>query len=212
MLFRSQGTLVRLNAALAGLKFTPTTGFAGSASIGTTYEDLAIAQTTTATTAVSVVVPASKPTIKIEAPKLGTLGKAVAFEILATDTNATARTAAYQFSISFGDGTPIKTVTSKSPLVFTHVFARAGTYTVAAIARDEYGHTSAVVSVTIRIVSLLPAALSSATAPAWTSGTAAGDGANAATTFAFAVNFQGDFADELIPWTAVSAALEFLSE
>jgi len=207
------GTLANLNAALSGLKFTPTTGYSGSASVSTTYEDLGIAQTTSAITDVSVVVPASKPTVKIEAPKQGTPGKAVAFEILVADTNATAQAALFQFSISFGDGTPIKTGTSKSPLLFSHVFARAGTYTVAAIAKDEYGHTSAVASVTIKILGILPgtSTLNSPTAAASTEGASIDDTAEASDSFAIAGNPQDDSVDESSQWAAMSAALDILN-
>ena len=187
-----QGTLANLNAALSGLKFTPTTGYAGAASVSTTYEDLGIVQTTTATTAVSVVVPASKPTVKIEAPKQGAVGKAVPLEILAADTNATAQAASYQFLISFGDGTAIKTVTSKSPLLLSHIYAHAGTYTVAVIAKDEYGHTSAVASVTIKILALLTVTspLTSPTATASTGSASIDDAESASDDFAIAGNPQ----------------------
>jgi hypothetical protein len=208
-----QGTLANLNAALSGLKFTPPTGFSGSASVNTTYEDLGIAQTTSATTSVSVVVPASKPTVKIEAPKQGSAGKAVAFEILAGDTNATAQAATFQFSISFGDGTAIKTVTSKSPLLLSHVFAHAGTYTVAAIAKDEYGHTSAVASVTIKILalSLGTSPLNSPAATTSSDAASINDTEKSPDSFAIAGIPQDDSEDELTQWAAVSAAIDFLN-
>jgi hypothetical protein len=206
------GTLANLNAALSGLKFTPTTGYSGPASVSTTYEDLGIAQTTTATTAVSVVVPASKPTVKIEAPTQGAPGKAVAFKILASDTNATAQAAAFRFSISFGDGTAIETGTSKSPVSLSHVFVRAGNYTVSVIAKDEYGHTSAVASVTIRILGILPATslVTNPTANASSDG-ASIDDPEASDSFAIASNPQNDSFDESIQWGAVSAAMDILN-
>jgi PKD domain len=208
-----RGTLANLNTALSGLKFTPATGYSGSTSVNTTYEDLGIAQTTTATTAISVVVPASKPTIKIAAPKQGVANKAVPLELLATDTNAAAQAAGFQFSISFGDGSPIKTVTSKSPLLLSHVFTHAGTYTVAAIAKDEYGHTSAVVRVTIRILALLPGTspLASPTAPPSAGGASMDDTEDASASLAIAGNPQDNSVDELVPWAAVSSALDTLN-
>jgi PKD domain len=207
-----QGTLANLNAALSGLKFTPATGYSGAASVSVTYEDLGIDQTTLATTAVSVVVPASKPTIKLEAPKQASPRTAVPFEILVADTNATAQAAAFQFSISFGDGTAIVTGTSKSPLLFSHVFAKAGTYTVAAIAKDEYGHTSAVVSVTIKIVALLPGTtLTSPTAATSTGGAAIDDADEITVPVAIAGNPSDDFGDESNSWVGVSAAMDILN-
>jgi PKD repeat protein len=99
-------------------------------------------------------VPASKPTVKIEAPAQALRDKAVSIRILASDTNSAANAAPFHFSISFGDGSPIKSVTSKSPLSLSHIFEHAGTYTVAVIATDEYGHTSIAARVTIRILAL----------------------------------------------------------
>jgi PKD domain len=208
-----QGTLANLNAALAGLKFTPTTGYSGPASVTTSYEDLGIAQTTSATTAISVVVPASKPTVKIEAPKQGATGKAVPLEILVADTNATAQAASFQFEISFGDGTPIKTGSAKSPLLFSHVYTRAGTYTLAVIAKDEYGHTSAVASVTIKILALLTGTgpLTSTTTTASMGSAPVEDSESAADIFAIPGNPQGDSPDELVQWGAVSAAVDILN-
>jgi PKD repeat protein len=158
-------------------------------------------------------VPASKPTIKIEAPKEGTAGRAVSFEILAADTNTTAQAAAFQFSISFGDGTAIKTGTSKSPLLFSHVFARAGTYTVAAIAKDEYGHTSAVASVTIKILalSLGTSPLNSPAATASNDAASINDTEKSPDSFAIAGIPQDDSDDELAQWAAVSAAIDILN-
>lgn len=205
-----QGTLANLNAALNGLKFTPTTGFAGAASVSATYEDLGIAQTTTATTAVGVVVPASRPTIKIEAPTAGSVGKAVPFEILAADTNIIAQAAAFQFSISFGDGTAIETVTSKSPLVLSHVFKHTGTYTVKAIAKDEYGHTSAVVSVTIRIVSLPGTPLTNPTLAASTDGNLIDDQTAVPTDSDTTTSLQADRDAPFMQWAAFSAAIDLI--
>jgi hypothetical protein len=208
-----QGTLANLNAALSGLKYTPTIGYSGAASVSATYEDLGIAQTTTATTAVSVVVPASKPTVKIEAPTQGAPGKAVAFRILVSDTNATAQAAAFQFSISFGDGTAIETGTSKSPLSLSHIFTRAGNYTVSVIAKDEYGHTSAVASVTIKILGILPGTslVTNPTADASSDGASIDETEATSDSFAIADIPQDDSNYELIPWAAVSAAMDILN-
>ena len=94
--------------------------------------------------------------------------------------------------ISFGDGTAIKTVTSKSPLLLSHIYAHAGTYTVAVIAKDQYGHTSAVASVTIKILALLTVTspLTSPTATASTGSASIDDAESASDDFAIAGNPQ----------------------
>ncbi len=49
-----KGTLANLNAALNGLKFTPLSGFSGTAMLAISYEDLATKQTESATVNISV--------------------------------------------------------------------------------------------------------------------------------------------------------------
>jgi hypothetical protein len=202
-----QGTLANLDAALNGLKFTPSTGYSGAAPVSVTYEDLGIAQTTSATTPVSVVVPASKPTVKIEAPEEALRGKAVPIRILASDTNSAANAASFRFSISFGDGSPIKSVTSKSPLSLSHVFEHAGTYTVAVIATDEYGHTSIAARVTIRILALpLGTGLSNDRSSQSFSGRVGPDAV------AIAANATIDPDDQALQWAGLSAAIDILND
>ncbi|HEV8067517.1 MAG TPA: PKD domain-containing protein [Planctomycetaceae bacterium] len=202
-----QGTLANLNAALNGLKFTPSTGYSGAAPVSVTYEDLGIAQTTSATTPVSVVVPASKLTVKIEAPEEALRGKAVPIRILASDTNSAANAASFRFSISFGDGSPIKSVTSKSPLSLSHVFEHAGIYTVAVIATDEYGHTSIAARVIIRILALpLGTGLSNDQSSQSFSGRVGPDAV------AIAANATIDPDDQALQWAGLSAAIDILND
>ncbi len=147
-----KGTLVRLNSALNGLKFTPATGYSGSAALTVTYEDLGNNQTASATTAISVVVPASQPTVKLLAPlPLAVPGEPVPLLILVSDTNAAAQAVAFNLTLSFGDGTT-KNVTAKSPLLVNHIFTHPGTFRVTVTATDEFGHSSAPASVTIKVL------------------------------------------------------------
>jgi hypothetical protein len=43
-------------------------------------------------------------------------------------------------------------VSSKSPLVLSHIFTRPGLYTITVTATDEFGHTSAPASLVIRVL------------------------------------------------------------
>ncbi|HET6323701.1 MAG TPA: PKD domain-containing protein, partial [Planctomycetaceae bacterium] len=147
-----KGTLANLNADLNGLTFTPTVGFFGPASLTVTFTDLVSNQTASATVAITVTAPASNVTVSIKTP----LPFAVPFEpvpflIVASDTNATAQAAPYTLNFNWGDG-HTESLSSKSPLLWAHIFTRSGTYTVTVTATDEFGHTSAPATVTIRVL------------------------------------------------------------
>jgi hypothetical protein len=207
-----RATLANLNAALDGLKFTPTTGYLGPAPLTITYEDPSLNQVRSTTTAISVVVPPSKPTVKIQAPLQALEGLAATFKFVVSDTNATAQAAAFQFAISFGDGT-IKKVTSKSPLQLSHVFTRFGTFTVIVVATDIYGHTSARASATIKVVPvpIVPRALANQAA-LQIPGVAIDEAATAPDSLAIADNPSADLVYESIQWAGLSAAIDVLND
>ena len=147
-----KGTLANLNAALNGLKFTPSTGYSGSASLSVSYKDLGNGQTASASVAITVVVPASQPTVTIKTLfPVAVPGEPVPLVIAVSDTNAAAQAAAVTFAISFGDGKSA-TVSSKSPLVVNHVYTKSGTFTVSVTATDEFGHISSAATTTVKVV------------------------------------------------------------
>ncbi len=149
-----KGTLAGINAALNGLKFTPTTGYSGSASLAIVYKDLGDSQTASATVAISVVVPASQPTVTIKTfVPLAVPGEPVPLLLLVSDTNASAQASAFTFTVSFGDGTSTK-FSSTSPVLIDHVYTKTGTFTVSVTATDEYGHISTPATATIKVVSV----------------------------------------------------------
>jgi hypothetical protein len=149
-----KGTLANLNAALNGLKFTPTPGYAGPASLAISYKDLPKSQTASTTIAITVVVPSSQPkvTIKTFIP-LAVPGEPVPLLLEVSDTNASAQAAAFTFAVSFGDGHST-TFSSKSPVLANHVYTKTGTFTVTVTATDEYGHTSAAATAKIEVASV----------------------------------------------------------
>ncbi len=121
-----KGTLANLNAALNGLKFTPTPGYAGPASLAISYKDLGNSQTASATVAITVVVPASQPTVTIKAfIPLAVPGEPVPLLLEVSDTNASAQAAAFTFAVSFGDAHST-TFSSKSPVLVNHVYTKNG--------------------------------------------------------------------------------------
>ena len=149
-----KGTLANLNAALNGLKFTPTPGYAGPASLAISYKDLGNSQTASAAVAITVVVPASQPTVTIKTfIPLAVPGEPVPLLLEVSDTNASAQAAAFTFAVSFGDGHST-TFSSKSPVLVNHVYTKTGTFTVTVTATDEYGHTSAAATAKIDVASV----------------------------------------------------------
>jgi hypothetical protein len=147
-----KGTLANLNAALNGLKFTPTTNYFGSATLSASYKNLGNNQTVSVTVALTVNPPASTPqvTIKTLFP-LVVPGEPVPLLILVSDTNLSAQLATFTLSISFGDGTS-KTLSSKLALLINHVYTTTGTFPVTVTATDEYGHVSQAATLTIKVV------------------------------------------------------------
>ena len=147
-----QGTLANLNAALNGLQFTPTSGFAGSASLAVSFKDLGTSQTANASVSISVVAPPVIAFVKSFLP-IVVPGEPVPLIIGATDTNLAAQFAPFKINISFGDGNTAN-LTSYVPLLVNHIYKKVGVYTVSITATDEFGRTSAPATVVIHVVSL----------------------------------------------------------
>jgi hypothetical protein len=147
-----QGTLANLNADLNGLTFTPTAGYFGPASLSLSFKDLVSNQTASATVAITVTAPASTVSVSIKTPlPIAVPFEPVPFLIVASDTNAAAQAAPFTINLNWGDGNTAN-FSWKSPLVLVHIFTRPGTYTITVTATDEYGHTSAPATVTLRVL------------------------------------------------------------
>ena len=80
------GSLAHLNSAPSGLKYTPTAGYTGPASLSITVADSADHLSGSATVAIAVVVPASTPTVTIKTPSTTVVpGQPVPLVIQMTD-------------------------------------------------------------------------------------------------------------------------------
>jgi Bacterial Ig-like domain (group 3)/PKD domain/Beta-propeller repeat len=147
------GTLADLSAALNGLEYTPKVGYSGAASLTIKAKDATSGFTTTATTAITVSIPASQPTVAVttEFPT-AVPGQPVPLVITVTDTNSTAQAADFKLVISFGDGKSATISAAPDSLIVNHVYTKTGTYTVSITATDEYGHTSSAGTTTITVV------------------------------------------------------------
>jgi VCBS repeat-containing protein len=150
--FTITGTLAALDAALNGLVYTPTPGYAGSDSLLLSLRDLRDGLSGFSSVSLTINAPPSQPTVTLETPMLTSVpGEPVPLIILVSNTNPAAQSAAFGLEISFGDGT-VKTVTAMSPLLVNHVYAQTGEFTVSVAVTDEFGHTSSAASAVIRVV------------------------------------------------------------
>ena len=98
------------------------------------------------------------PTVAITAPATGAVGASIGFTFTTTDVAAPDQTAGFTWSLDYGDGTAVQTLPAgtASPLVGTHTFATAGTYTVMATATDKDGGMSMQASKTITLTNPAP--------------------------------------------------------
>jgi hypothetical protein len=146
------GTLANLSAALNGLQYTPKTGYSGSASLTIKAKNAASGFSDTATVAITVSIPPSRPTVVVTTDVPTSVpGQPVPLVFTVTDTNSTAQAADFRLVISFGDGKSA-TVSAPDALIVNHVYTHTGTYTVSVTATDEYGHSSSTATTTVTVV------------------------------------------------------------
>jgi tartrate-resistant acid phosphatase type 5 len=148
-------SLSHLNADLATLVYTPSIGFSGSNSLRFSLLDTTDQmQGASVTVPITVIVPASQPTVTVKTPLTTSVpGEPVPLVIAVTDTNAAAQAASFNFTVSFGDGNSTS-FGSKSPLIVNHVYTHTGTFTVSVTATDEFGHVSTAATTTINVVAV----------------------------------------------------------
>jgi PKD repeat protein len=107
-----------------------------------------------ASVAITVVVPASQPTVTVKTPlSVSVPGEPVPVVIEVSDTNPSAQGAAFTFAVSFGDGDST-TFSSKAPLIVNHVYTKTGSFTISVTATDEFGHASQAATTNISVVPL----------------------------------------------------------
>ena len=96
------------------------------------------------------------PTAAVSGPGTGVRGQARSFTFSATDPSPVDQDSTFTYSINWGDGSPLQTVTGGATVQADHVFTANGTYTVAARATDKDGDQGAPASaiVTIKAVEM----------------------------------------------------------
>lgn len=99
--------------------------------------------------------PIIAPTATISGPTSGVRGQAQSFLFQASDSSPSDTAAGFQYSINWGDGSPMQVVAATpgngSGVSVEHAFAVAGAFTVSVVAQDQGGAASAVAVANIAI-------------------------------------------------------------
>jgi Ca2+-binding RTX toxin-like protein len=99
-----------------------------------------------------VTVIAATPTAFIQGPTSGVRGQPLTFTFSATSPSPVEQAGPFTYTINWGDGSPVQTVTgSASGVSVTHVFTDAGMDPVSVTATDQDGHASAAVSQSVSV-------------------------------------------------------------
>jgi len=92
------------------------------------------------------------PVAVVTGETTGTVGVPLTLKVSAEDSSPADMEALFEYTVDWGDGTPLVTVTGPADPPVTHTYQAAGTYTVVFTATDRDGATSEPVSVTVTIV------------------------------------------------------------
>jgi phospholipase C len=119
----------------------------GSFTVGVTIQEEGGSTATATDTAVVANVP---PTAHLSGPTDGVPGQPRTFTLSATDPSPADQAAGFTYTIRWGDGSAVQTITPSagngSGVAVDHVFTTPGSYTVQVTATDKDGGTSAAVS------------------------------------------------------------------
>jgi hypothetical protein len=96
--------------------------------------DRTLPQTFTITAA-----PNGAPTATITGPAVAVSGETLKFTLTAVDPDPADQLAPFTFTINWGDGSPIQTVTARSGVVVPHTFTTAGRFRPTVTATDQKG-------------------------------------------------------------------------
>ncbi len=102
-------------------------------------------------------------TATITGPSTATVGVPVTLKVGADDPSPADMAGTFAFTVDWGDGTPVVSLTGPADPPVTHTFTTPGTFTVTATATDPDGATSAPLTFTITVAQAPPTTTTSPT-------------------------------------------------
>ena len=86
----------------------------------------------------------SAPTVAISGPASGVRGHAITYQFVATDPDLADQAGLFTWTINWGDGSPVQTLTGPATISVEHIFVSesTGSYTISAIAKDASNNSS----------------------------------------------------------------------
>jgi subtilisin-like proprotein convertase family protein len=102
-------------------------------------------------------------TATITGPSTAVVGVPVTLKVGADDPSPGDMNGTFAFTVDWGDGTPVVSLTGPADPPVTHTYTRPGTFTVTATATDPDGATSAELTFTITVAQAPPTTTSSTT-------------------------------------------------
>ena len=143
--------------------------------LGTGYSIQAtVAGLPAATSGQIAVVQSAAPVASISGPASVVRGQSQSFTLLATDSSAADEEAGFTFSVDWGDGTAIETITGLSGLQAAHIYSTFGPRVVKVTATDQHGDTSSQATLALSVSPVKLVGNSGALDLVWT-GTAGDD-------------------------------------
>jgi hypothetical protein len=131
--------------------FTGTLMTAGMQSI--TTSDMATPSVNGTESGISVVASTATVQASIAGPASGVRGQSLSFTLSASESGFPAGSA-FSFSIQWGDGSALQTITGPTGTAISHVFVGSGTYSVSLKATDSNGNSSNSVSTSLALTAV----------------------------------------------------------
>jgi hypothetical protein len=130
--------------------FMATMKTAGSQSI--TVTDTATATITGTDSGITVV--SVQPTAALSGPPSGVPGQPLIYTLTASESGLPANTS-YSYSVQWGDGSPVQTLSGPSGTQVSHAYTTPGTYSVNLTAIDPSGNASVPVTMSVTVSTVL---------------------------------------------------------
>jgi Ca2+-binding RTX toxin-like protein len=94
-----------------------------------------------------------QPTAGISGPSIGVPGQPLVYTLTASESGLPADTV-YSYSVQWGDGSPVQTVSGTSGTQVSHAFTTPGNDTISVTATDPQGHASTPASTSVSVTTV----------------------------------------------------------